>query len=218
MSNEAAGTAVNVDGDRNVEVIEILRCDVESALDFRSRKAVEYPSDARNQRSMEYLSTALDELDGMSSSDARIGVIAKCWDGDESEMYVVEADDVVSRYGFDRDESESLLDKLAGLAWKMESLDPWSLKRHVIESGGTLMTPVHPDWDVFCGLLAEELETQECAAGHQKPLAERVLRRDFDSVSLRETLLWLDQNGGGCDCEILINIDLCETYDPDTIP
>ena len=86
-----------------------------------------------------------------------------------------------------------------------------------------IMTPEHPDWREFIYLLEVAVEGQGCigdgvqvdpATGRQVRLhqahhahAMRVLAQTWPDVDVEESISFFQQNGGYCDCEVLLNVD-----------
>lgn len=68
------------------------------------------------------------------------------------------------------------------------------------------MNPDDPNWDDFCERLSDELDSDEhdgCHTDHR--LSTAILATmNYDVPS---SLAYFEQHGGGCDCEILLNVD-----------
>ncbi len=80
-----------------------------------------------------------------------------------------------------------------------------------------LMTPQHPLWRQFCERLggpegcafhedASEKIRWKCRGGNDHGAAFEILNT-MPGVDVRGTLKWMRENGAGCDCEILFNLD-----------
>lgn len=73
-----------------------------------------------------------------------------------------------------------------------------------------LMTPDHPRWDEFANALAEAINAQEAPGvsdcKHDFSSTQRILA-DMGGFDVEETLAFFEENGGYCDCEVLINVD-----------
>lgn len=82
------------------------------------------------------------------------------------------------------------------------------------------MNPKNKDWKRFCELL-ESSEgcnfkqkvpndpksiTWECKGGHDKSLAEKILKKYFPEIDIPKTFKYFENHGGYCDCEILFNV------------
>ena len=78
------------------------------------------------------------------------------------------------------------------------------------------MTKQHQNWEKFCELLEgpegcnfkkdkKGKTTWNCDA-KTKSHAERILRKYFPKIDIKETFEYFDNNGGYCDCEILFNV------------
>jgi Protein of unknown function (DUF2695) len=73
---------------------------------------------------------------------------------------------------------------------------------HMINAIETLiMSPDHPDWETFCNRLAVTLATCTCYGDHR---LARELLPEF-GVDVEKSITCFQENGGGCDCEILLN-------------
>ena len=64
----------------------------------------------------------------------------------------------------------------------------------------------HPKWGEFVGRLSKALETVPCKAGTNKDEAKKILK-GYKDVDIKKTLEFFENNGGFCDCEILMNVD-----------
>lgn len=80
-----------------------------------------------------------------------------------------------------------------------------------------LMTPNHPDWERFYGLLQgpegcdfREDErgkiTWRCAGGMDKSIATQILEKNFPGINVEASLAYFETRGGHCDCEIVFNV------------
>ena len=75
-------------------------------------------------------------------------------------------------------------------------------------AGKGVLQADHPQWPEFCEALAIRLgpvDDSACTHTDERPLARGILgAMGFD---VERTLVYFDQNGGGCDCEILVSVD-----------
>jgi hypothetical protein len=83
--------------------------------------------------------------------------------------------------------------------------------------GSQTMTPDHPRWDEFCTILAgpvriiqEKSDTGksclDCPTCNDSSFAKAILREHFPEVDVAPSLEYFEENGGFCDCEILMNV------------
>ncbi len=86
----------------------------------------------------------------------------------------------------------------------------------VEKKGKEILNKEHELWDLFC----EKLEGPSgcnlitvrgktvwtCSGDRDKPLARKILST-FENINIEKTLQYYSDNGGHCDCEILLNID-----------
>jgi hypothetical protein len=68
------------------------------------------------------------------------------------------------------------------------------------------MTTEHPCWPDFIERLDYALTTTPCKAGQDKTIATSILK-SMD-VEIKSSLAYFEVNGGFCDCEILMNVDV----------
>jgi hypothetical protein len=73
--------------------------------------------------------------------------------------------------------------------------------------GAAVMTPSHPRWSDFKGMLATAVRVEDCDAASLR-LSKRLLR-NMDGIDVPKSLAHLKANGGYCDCEVLRNVDVC---------
>ena len=86
----------------------------------------------------------------------------------------------------------------------------------------TFMNPSHPRWDEFCNLLEgpEACDFKErvpgdpntvtwtCKGGMDKTFARAILTKmGFSELATEASLVYFDDHGGHCDCEILFNVE-----------
>ena len=98
------------------EVRELFELKIESAADWRNRKAEEYPDDSRNAASAKALKALLEYLPGVSDDHSIFHSLAYYSETDlEETLEAVEIENnMLSRYGFDGEEDpESFLNDLA---------------------------------------------------------------------------------------------------------
>ncbi len=75
------------------------------------------------------------------------------------------------------------------------------------------MTPNHPEWEEFMDRLSGEEgcnfteEGWTCYGGHDKRFATAILQ-SMQGVDVEASLLYFEDHGGHCDCEIVFNVDL----------
>ena len=67
-----------------------------------------------------------------------------------------------------------------------------------------VLTRDDPRWQTFCRLLNAALSERGCH--HDQRSAEIVLQ-EMGGIDIESTLAYFDDNGGYCDCEILLNVD-----------
>jgi hypothetical protein len=68
-----------------------------------------------------------------------------------------------------------------------------------------VLTPDSPRWNDFVGRLDAAIGEHGCAAGTNKDNAKAVMR-DMGGIDIAATLAYFEDHGGGCDCEILLNV------------
>jgi hypothetical protein len=73
-----------------------------------------------------------------------------------------------------------------------------------------VMTPRNPGWREFIYWLERAVENHGCggdgAEAHHAH-AKWVLAQRWPDVSIEESISFFRQNGGYCDCEVLLNVD-----------
>lgn len=81
-----------------------------------------------------------------------------------------------------------------------------------------IMTPQNPNWIEFTEKLSERLNFQphsesgfawDCdSSDHSKPKAREVLEEmGFNKEQISKSMEYFEECGGGCDCEILFNVE-----------
>jgi hypothetical protein len=77
----------------------------------------------------------------------------------------------------------------------------------------TIMNPAHPDWEEFVERLGgpegcdwQEDDTWRC--GGPKYRFARAILESMPDTDVEASLAYFRDNGGGCDCTILFNIDV----------
>lgn len=84
-----------------------------------------------------------------------------------------------------------------------------------------IMTTEHPEWNRFADLLygpegcnfrhRQDGEGEWTCEGDQvrpdKPIARKLLAKYFPEIDVETTLKYFNEHGGGCDCEIILNVD-----------
>ena len=79
-----------------------------------------------------------------------------------------------------------------------------------------IMQPKHPRWEEFCERLngpegidyKQEKDgrwTWKCSGGEDKSLATAILKT-MPEIDIEASLKYFEDNGGHCDCEILLNV------------
>jgi hypothetical protein len=88
-----------------------------------------------------------------------------------------------------------------------------------------IMNIHHPEWAVFCDKLGgpdacdfqkndEDEWTWKCKGGTDKTFATEILKEmGLNEEDVQGSLRYFEENGGHCDCEILLNVDT--DADPD---
>jgi hypothetical protein len=78
---------------------------------------------------------------------------------------------------------------------------------------GEVLTPASDRWLEFYDRLAEKLghpDDQRCAGdGYLSHQYARAVLEEMGGVDVEGTIEFCDDHGGGCDCEILMNVDAC---------
>jgi hypothetical protein len=75
------------------------------------------------------------------------------------------------------------------------------------EQRNRIMNPSHPEWGAFCDMLSDCLgDVLPGYCGHDHKNAREILKR-FPDIDIEASLDFFRDNGGGCDCEILFNVD-----------
>ncbi len=71
-----------------------------------------------------------------------------------------------------------------------------------------IMDQAHPDWLVFRQLLHKAVfgPPRRCAGTKDRVATRAVLQKYFPEVDIPATLAHFDDQGGYCDCEVLINV------------
>ena len=67
-----------------------------------------------------------------------------------------------------------------------------------------IMTPENARWRKFTHLLADKLKTNGCT--NDVELAPKILE-EMGDIDIEKTLEYFQNEGGWCDCEILMNVD-----------
>lgn len=71
--------------------------------------------------------------------------------------------------------------------------------------GLPVMTRENPSWRVFCELL---YAAGPCDCSNSRPNARAVL--NSMQCDVERSLAYFEENGGHCDCEVLMNVDIDE--------
>jgi hypothetical protein len=86
-----------------------------------------------------------------------------------------------------------------------------------------ILTPRSPRWSVFVALLGNTLteglpaDTWRCGndgSGGSKHRYAKAVLAELGGIDIAGTLEFFRQHGGGCDCEILFNVDRPDLDDP----
>jgi len=112
-----------------------LMLEVESAADWRSRKAAVYPDDARNARSAAALRQAARDLAQLPEDDPRLlrmDSFFKTVDDDGVGRFVEESERIIGRHGFDSDDATTA-NLLASLLEVIQRAEVDSLDRQTEE-------------------------------------------------------------------------------------
>jgi uncharacterized protein DUF2695 len=67
-----------------------------------------------------------------------------------------------------------------------------------------VMTPIHPDWGEFIGLLRLSLDRGKCSNTARRMRSRRILRAL--GCNVERSLEFFVNRGGFCDCEVLLNV------------
>jgi hypothetical protein len=67
-----------------------------------------------------------------------------------------------------------------------------------------VMTTESPRWQEFCASLARATDPSVCQHDHRG--AEKVLR-EMGGIDVEASIDYFENNGGSCDCEVLLNVD-----------
>ena len=73
-----------------------------------------------------------------------------------------------------------------------------------------IMSPAHSEWNYFVEQLEEKLtEGSEASVVSGCDDTHKLTKEILDefSVDIDETLEYLEDNGGYCDCEVIMNVD-----------
>jgi hypothetical protein len=75
-----------------------------------------------------------------------------------------------------------------------------------------VMSPAHPDWVAFWGVLSSRLTVRDeggkpsWSCQHDYRHARAVLADEWPKLDVEATLEFFREEGGYCDCEILLNV------------
>ena len=76
------------------------------------------------------------------------------------------------------------------------------------------LTKRHPGWKTFIALLEKKVNFRKKRDGNLTWTCDRkltftrqILRSKFPGVSIEKTIKYLQDRGGYCDCEVLMNVD-----------
>jgi hypothetical protein len=72
------------------------------------------------------------------------------------------------------------------------------------ESDIEVMTIESPRWQQFCVSLARAVSPNTCQHDYRE--AEKILK-EMGSIDVEASIDYFENNGGYCDCEILLNVD-----------
>lgn len=74
-----------------------------------------------------------------------------------------------------------------------------------------IMTPDHPEWEVFLKLLFDSLAgfPPRCSGSRNKEFSRSILENHFHSIDIPQSLAFFEDYGGYCDCEVLLNVSHC---------
>jgi hypothetical protein len=67
-----------------------------------------------------------------------------------------------------------------------------------------VMTIESQRWQEFCARLARAVSPNTC--GHDHGEAEKILK-EMGNIDVEASIDYFENNGGYCDCEILLNVD-----------
>jgi hypothetical protein len=106
----------------------------------------------------------------------------------------------------------------------------WCLIASLFWNTFMIMTPEHPEWEVFCDKLSgpdacdfkqdEKGEyTWKCKGGTDKTFATSILQlMGLSEQEVQDSFRYFEEHGGYCDCEILFNVDNSGEEETDTFP
>ena len=76
------------------------------------------------------------------------------------------------------------------------------------------LTKRHPGWKTFLTLLEKKVNFRKMRNGRttwtcdgKLTFTRQILRARFPGVSIEKTIKYLQDRGGYCDCEVLMNVD-----------
>ncbi|MFX0066975.1 MAG: DUF2695 domain-containing protein [Candidatus Hermodarchaeota archaeon] len=72
------------------------------------------------------------------------------------------------------------------------------------KNSANFMSSAHPNWKQFCKLLNAKLQSIGCFGDLSN--ARMILENNFPNIDIEKSLQYFEENGGFCDCEILLNI------------
>jgi hypothetical protein len=67
-----------------------------------------------------------------------------------------------------------------------------------------VITIESPRWQEFCVRLARATDPSRCQHDHRE--AEKIMR-EMGGIDVEASIDYFENNGGYCDCEILLNVD-----------
>jgi hypothetical protein len=77
-------------------------------------------------------------------------------------------------------------------------------QKPMTESDIEVMTIENPRWQEFCASLDRAGSTSGCQHDHR--LAKKILR-EMGGIDVEASIDYFENNGGYCDCEVLLNVD-----------
>ncbi len=133
--------------------------------------------------------------------------------GSNNLVLIVHYDETKEKYQFrpHRDDSKiSELDKVLFLYAKGQVKCLSSIYDKESLEIKPIMTPDHKNWTKFIILLSAKMGSvadSNCDNTLNRPIATNLLKNVIDNVDVERSLEYMAQQGGCCDCEILMNVN-----------
>jgi len=71
----------------------------------------------------------------------------------------------------------------------------------------TIMMPGHRSWDSFCKKLGKAINDSKTGCDARTTRFAKAILKKMPGIDVAGSIAYFEENGGYCDCEILMNVD-----------